>query len=233
MPDEAAVQQFDEERAEAYDERIRRLAPGYDVLQETVASVLSTCLDDEAHLLVVGAGTGAEILTMGQAHLQWQFTAVDPSPEMLDRCRHKVEAAGLGARVHYVCDPVEAMGSDRQFDGATSIFVAHFIDEASARRRFFRAIAERLRSEAPFVWADLFRPTSDAAFHSLWAAWREQMARAGLSADEVERTFDRIEEGISFVRTPDLEDEVTEAGFAPVVQVHQHLLWGAWMARKS
>lgn len=73
-----AVQQFDAERADAYEDRIRRLAPGYDVLHGTVESVLATCLRKDAHLLVVGAGTGAEIVRMGQAHPRWRFTAVDP-----------------------------------------------------------------------------------------------------------------------------------------------------------
>ena len=95
MPKNASPQRFDAERAAAYDDRIRRLAPGYDLLQSTVASVLAARLPDDAHLLVVGAGTGAEIVTMGRNVSRWQFTAVDPSPDMLDRCRSRVAEAGL------------------------------------------------------------------------------------------------------------------------------------------
>ena len=96
MPKNASPQRFDAERAAAYDDRIRRLAPGYDLLQSTVASVLAARLPDDAHLLFVGAGTGAEIVTMGRNVSRWQFTAVDPSPDMLDRCRSRVAVDKVG-----------------------------------------------------------------------------------------------------------------------------------------
>ena len=227
MPSKAAVQQFDEERADAYDDRIRRIAPGYDVLQDTVASVLTTRLPEEGHLLVVGAGTGTEIVQMGQSHPQWQFTAVDPSSAMLDRCRTAVTNAGLDDRVEYVCERVEDMSGSQTFDAATSLLVAHFIEDESVKRRYFRSIAERLVPGAPLVWADLYRPPSDDAFRQLWAAWREQMLHQ-MPADNVERAFERIAEGVSFVRPSTLERIVTDAGVTSPTQIYQHLLWGAW-----
>jgi len=232
MPEETAAQYFDAERAAAYDDRIRQLAPGYDVLQDTVASVLATRLSETARLLVAGAGTGAEIVRMGEAHPQWRFTAVDPSPEMLDRCRARAAAAGMDGRVKHVCERVEAMPSAQPFDAATSLLVTHFIEGEAAKRRYFRSLAERLAPGAPLVWADLYRPSADAAFRRLWAAWREEMGTE-MATDEVERTFERIEAGISFVSSPALERIVTNAGLAPPTQIYQHLLWGAWMTEPS
>lgn len=229
MPPDAAVQHFDEERAEAYDERIRQLASGYDALQDTVAAALAFRLPATAHLLVAGAGTGAEIVRMGRAHPQWRFTAVDSSPAMLERCRAAVAEAGMEDRVSYVPERVEAMPDTATFDAATSLFVAHFIEGEEAKQRYFRSIAERLSSGGPLVWADLYRPPTEAAFQRLWAAWREQM-RTQMPADAVAQAVERIEEGISFVRPTTQERIVTEAGFTPPTRIHQQLLWGAWMA---
>ncbi|MCS3649739.1 class I SAM-dependent methyltransferase [Salinibacter ruber] len=225
----ASPQRFDAERAAAYDDRIRRLAPGYDLLQSTVASVLAARLPDDAHLLVVGAGTGAEIVTMGRNVSRWQFTAVDPSPDMLDRCRSRVAEAGLAPRVEYVCDRIEDASFPRRFDAATSLLVAHFIDGDAAKQRYFHALAEWLRPDAPLVWADLYRPTSDEAYRALWAAWREQTG-ARMEADAAARAFERIDEGISFVRPATLHQIVADAGLTPPVPLYQHLLWGAWMS---
>ena len=47
---------FDEERATAYDDKIRRLAPGYDVLHDTIVHLADTMLPEDAHLLIAGAG---------------------------------------------------------------------------------------------------------------------------------------------------------------------------------
>lgn len=232
MNDDAPVQQFDAERAAAYDTRIRRLAPGYDTLQETVASVLASRLPDTAHLLVAGAGTGTEIVTMGTAHPQWEFTAVDPSPDMLNQCRTRVTEAGLDERVDCVCERVESMPKEQQFDAATSLLVSHFIDGEKAKQKYFHTLAEQLHPGAPLAWADLYRPSAEQDFRRLWTAWREEMSTR-MTEDHVERAFERIEEGISFVRPAALEQIVTDAGFTPPTQIYQHLLWGAWVAEAA
>jgi tRNA (cmo5U34)-methyltransferase len=232
MPEETAAQHFDAKRVEAYDDRIRRLFPGYDVLQDAVASVLATRLPETARLLVAGAGTGAEIVRMGEGHPQWRFVAVDPSPDMLDRCRARVAAADMDERVEYVCARVEDLPDVQTFDAATSLLVIHFIEDEAAKQRYFQSIADRLTPGAPLVWADLHRPEDDTAFRDLWAAWREEMGTQ-MATDEVERTFERIEEGISFISPPALERVVTAAGFAPPTQIYQHLLWGAWITQPS
>jgi tRNA (cmo5U34)-methyltransferase len=64
MSDSTAT--FDGARAAAYDDKIRRLAPGYDVLHDSIASLAATQLADDAHLLVVGAGTGEELVRLGR-----------------------------------------------------------------------------------------------------------------------------------------------------------------------
>ncbi|WP_263834840.1 class I SAM-dependent methyltransferase [Salinibacter sp.] len=231
MSDAPSVQQFGPDRAAGYDDRIRRLCPGYDVLQDTVASVLAARLPERAHLLVAGAGTGAEIVRMGQAHSGWRFTAVDPSPAMLDRCRSNVSDAGLENRVEYLDAAVEEMPGARSFDAATSLLVTHFIDGRAATQRYVRGLAERLPPGAPLVWADLHRPASNEAFRTLWAAWRTQM-RARLDADTVEDAFEEIEEGISFVRPAALTHIVTDAGFTPPTPIYRQLLWGGWIASR-
>jgi tRNA (cmo5U34)-methyltransferase len=224
---------FDEERAAAYDDRIRRLAPGYDVLHDLIASVAATQLADDAHLLVVGAGTGEEVVRLGRTQPKWRFTAVDPSAEMLERCRERVEGEELGDRVAYVQDRVEDLPVDIRFDGATSVFVAHFLEDPAEKHRYFRAIARRLRPGAPLLLADLFGGPSGEAFGPLLAAWRHALRRAGTSAEEVERTVDRMDRQIDFVAEDVLARILSKAGFAPPTRFYQSLLWGGWWTRAA
>jgi len=227
----ASAPTFDEERAAAYDDRIRRLAPGYDVLHDALASVAASLLEDDAHVLVVGAGTGTEIVRLARAQPGWHFTAVDPSAEMLERCRERVEEEGIGPRVEYANDRVEALPDEARFDAATSVFVAHFIQDRGTKRRFFRAIARRVRSGALLLLADLYEVGSGDAREQLTAAWRRAVRRAGMEAEAVENAFARMERQIDFVPEDELAQILDETGFSAPTRFYQCFLWGAWWTR--
>ncbi|MEM8486318.1 MAG: class I SAM-dependent methyltransferase, partial [Bacteroidota bacterium] len=207
-------QPFDQKRAEAYDERIRRLAPGYDVLHDLIASLLKrTLIKPNAKILIIGAGTGAEIIKLSQVEPEWSFTAVDPSEEMLTRCSANISQAGLSQRANFVCSRIEELSNKTFYDAATSIFVAHFITEQAHKRQFFRAIADLLCPQAPFVFADLYRTTSE--FDFLTSIWQTHFARLGTPREEAEHTFAKIDKDISFVDEQTLQETLAGVGFAP------------------
>ena len=52
----------------------------------------------DGQLLIVGAGTGAEILEVGKTNPDWRFLGVDPAQSMLDLAKEKIETAGLSER---------------------------------------------------------------------------------------------------------------------------------------
>lgn len=225
-----SIQSFDEERAATYDESIRTVAPGYEVLHEAIAAMMSATLNANAHLLVVGTGTGAEIIEMGRAHPEWQFTAVDPSPAMLDQCRANVSAAGLDDRVEYVVKRVEALSERARFDGATSIFVAHFLSPMDAKQRFFEAIRDQLKPKAPFGIADLYAAEDEQ--NDCRRAWRTWVARK-CGTDEMERRFSRIDENISFIQEDQLQALLHCADFSSLTRLYQCFQWGAWVTRAA
>ncbi|MEM1115754.1 MAG: class I SAM-dependent methyltransferase [Bacteroidota bacterium] len=223
---------YDAARAAGYDAHIRRISPGYEVLHDHIAGLLLGALEPEAHILVVGAGTGAEVERLGRAAPGWRFTAVDPSPDMLAVCRQRAEAAGMADRVAYVEGTTEA-APDGPFDAATSVCVAHFLLDPEARVHYFQAIADRLGPGAPFVHADLFRPTGDPeAIERLITVWRRAVRQAGMSDPEADAFFDRVGRMVHLADEATLDREATAAGFGRRTRFHQSLLWGAWIATR-
>ena len=75
MEPDGTTAYFDRTRSSRYDQKIRASIPGYEALHAMVDDFLSPALPETARVLVVGAGTGMELLSLGAAHPGWRFTA--------------------------------------------------------------------------------------------------------------------------------------------------------------
>lgn len=150
------MSRFQQQGALEYDSRISTLVPAYKVLHLISAAMLKTRLPENARVLVVGAGTGAEILALAAQNPHWQITALEPSADMLALARQKCVAAGLGNVVFftgYVTDlPVAA-----PFDAALCLLVMHFIETVAAKQQFLTEIAAHLNVGAPLLLGDLMQ----------------------------------------------------------------------------
>lgn len=90
------TERFAGEGAQAYDERIPLLVPGYELLHQLSAAQLMTRLGPGVRVLLVGVGTGSELVLLGRLCPGWQFVAQDISADMLALARHRADEAGMG-----------------------------------------------------------------------------------------------------------------------------------------
>src|SRR6266511_3070526 len=123
MSDTSSVspQYFDASRSTQYDMKIKASMPGYEAIHGMTKDFLRLALPETAHILVVGAGTGMELVTLGISNPGWCFTAVDTSPEMIELCRNSIRCAGLEERVKIHAGPIHELPPCELFDAATSI----------------------------------------------------------------------------------------------------------------
>ncbi|KFG97974.1 hypothetical protein GQ56_0106735 [Burkholderia paludis] len=134
--------------ATSYDQRIPTLVPGYALAQDVVRAIMLDLLPTDASILICGAGTGAELLRLGQAASRWRFTAVDPSAAMLGVARTKVQHTALANHVAWhPCRLEDAPPG--QHDAAVSLLVGHFIPDDGARLDYLRAMAMRMKPGSP------------------------------------------------------------------------------------
>lgn len=166
----AAPAPFSEEHARRYDASRRTWEPMYEALYLFMEGALRG-LPDDAHLLIVGAGTGEELLALAERRPRWRFTAVDPARPMLDRAREKAAAAGIADRCAFHDGTVETLPPGAPFDAATALLVSHFVVDRAARVGFFRAIADRLRPGAALISADLAADLQAPGFEPLFDLW--------------------------------------------------------------
>jgi len=149
-----AARKFDPSRAAEYDQQSRIALAGYDACHELAACMLASVLQQpNAKVLVVGAGTGQEMLSIGRLEKGWRFTAVDPAAPMVDLARGRLKDAGLDGRTELVLGLVGDLPRETGFDAATLIGVFHHLPGDEAKREILDDIALRLKPGAPLIIA--------------------------------------------------------------------------------
>jgi tRNA (cmo5U34)-methyltransferase len=168
-----------------YLENMLEEVPAYKDLQEQAAAATGS---GARTILELGIGTGETTRRVLERHPGARLTAIDSSPEMLERARAAFPDGDLQlARLE---DPLPA----GPFDLVVSVLAVHHLDGAG-KRDLFRRIAGVLADQGRFVLADVVVPEReedvvtpidgvydlpDRADDQLdW--WRE----AGLAAEEV------------------------------------------------
>lgn len=223
---------FDEDRAASYDERFTRISAVMDALH-LLAKLWFTGLPENARVLCVGAGTGAELFPLAEAFPGWTFTLVDPAGAMLAQCRRKAEAAGIADRCTFHEGYLDSLPATTPFDAATSILVSHFVLEREKRIGFFREISDRLKPDAPLVSADLCSDMDSPEFATLISAWTNMLKFSGQEDKTVQSFVDALRGGVDVVPPQELVSLIRAGGFAESTLFYQSLLIHGFISKRG
>jgi tRNA (cmo5U34)-methyltransferase len=105
-------------------------------------------------ILELGIGTGETARRIMELHPGARLTAIDSSPEMLERARDAFPEQDL--RLSRLEDPLP----EGPFDLVVTVLAVHHLDGAG-KRDLFRRVAEVLRPGGRFVLSDLVVPESE------------------------------------------------------------------------
>lgn len=189
-----------------YEGEIRRLVPGYDLMHELVVVSMQALLPVRGKLLVVGAGTGRELVRIAMALPGWEIEAVDPSEGMCASALELVEEAGLGARVRVRC---EALGAGESgWDAAVSLLVAHLIPDDGSRFAFWKGLGRAVRPGGLLFLSEM--EAVDEIGMATWCAWAEEQ---GCEERRVEVLKGRLRGGFPLVSASRVWEMAREAGF--------------------
>ena len=146
------MKDFNAEVAQIYDEDIRKKIIGYDVMQELILNIFKKRLRPADKVLVIGCGTGAEILRLESMGLDLNITGIDPSQEMLNHAQTKVSSELICTSLE---DYSKQVQQDEKFDCVVTILVSHFIKGSAAKDIFFQGIKDLIKPTGFLVGADL------------------------------------------------------------------------------
>jgi tRNA (cmo5U34)-methyltransferase len=137
---------------DAYLDSMHAEIPMFDELQQRAAAATA---GDASRLLELGVGTGETARRVLALHRDAHLTAIDSSPEMLDRAKELFPDADL--RLARLEDPLPS----GPFDLVYSTLAVHHLDGAG-KRDLFERVAAVLRPARRFVIADVVVPPDPA-----------------------------------------------------------------------
>lgn len=223
---------FDGEYGSRYDAIIGRVFPAYSAVCPILIGHLSRLIARDGSILVVGAGTGAELIAFGDAEAGWRLTGVDPSAQMLETARRKLAAHDLVERVTLFHGYTHELPADELFDAATASSVMHFLPDDAAKLDFLRSIAAHLRPGGALLLIDSVGQPGTAEFDDATEAWMRYVRVMGLTDAEVRTYRERVRNDITFLPESRILELLREAGFARVEPFFRALTFRGWIARK-
>lgn len=180
-----------------------------------------------ASILVVGCGTGEDLLTLARTYPDARFTGIDPTEAMLAQCAKRVASEGFSDRVSLHHSSLQAFNAATTFDAVSVVLVSQHIADDAEATDFFKKIASLLKPNGRVFSADLHIPFGQnrAQLFELWYAQATlTSANPGLAA-EILRHFE------TDIRPRDeivIEGFLKAAGFANIIKPFSSLIYGAW-----
>lgn len=225
-----AVSAFNSTHASVYDDQWKKLSPTMDGLHFLMSIILKD-LPQDARILCVGVGTGAELMALAKIFPEWKFTAVEPAGAMLDICRQKVEEAGFTSRCTFHEGYLNTLPSMENFDAATAILVSQFMFQENDRINFFKEIYSRLKSSGILVSADLASPVTDILYESLKGAWTSALLFAGFSDERAAQATAAWKVQVAVSKPSEVESIISKSGFMNPTLFYQTLFIHSWFSR--
>jgi tRNA (cmo5U34)-methyltransferase len=225
MIDMSNIEIFENERATGYNEFVETWIPNYNFFLDRLPRLVRETANKD--LLVVGCGTGNEIARFVDAPEDWQITGVDPSPEMVNQAREKLQSY---ANVTLIDGVVADLDPKRTYGAATLVLVLHFLKDNGDKLSLLRAIAERLEPGAPFIVLDI---TGDEKQIQANLKVLKHFLHEGLDEHEIENRLTRIDNELHHVSEERFAELCVEAGFETPLRFFQSTIYMGWLMRRS
>ncbi|MDD4651622.1 MAG: class I SAM-dependent methyltransferase [Methanothrix sp.] len=219
---------------EEYDTFIRLFCGAYEEMFKLTHCYLRAILPRQAKILVVGAGTGMEILEFAPLNPGWSFIGVDPSADMLAFARKKFSEKNLAGEIELKKGYVDDLKEEEVFDAATCILVMHFLRDDGSKLELLERISKHMKPGAPFILIDGFGEPASKDFEEISVAWKNYPIISGVPGETVEQIFKEvIMKTVQFVPESRIMELLETAGFIRVSKYFSGFLYGSWIGYKK
>ncbi len=225
--------QFNTDFSAHYDALVRQAMFGYEQLFPLILAWLAPQVGEKASVLVVGSGTGMELVTFGRRMPAWTLTGVDPAEQMIRLARARLDNQNLSGRVRLHHGSLDTLPGEQDFDAATLVLVLHFLPDDGAKLGLLRGIYQRLRPGGGLALVDLGGDPVTPEFQVHLSIWKNFQVQMGLPREEVEKLVKMTLDTQYFIPEARVRQLLAEAGFSRVDRFYQALLNSGYIALKE
>lgn len=200
--------------------------PGRDALFSIARCYFENKLNENAKILVVGAGGGEEIVSLGKSNPSWSFVGVDLSEKMLELANTRIQQEGLKNDVRLHKRSVFDL-EDVDFDAATCFLTLHFVPDDGSKLKTLQTIQTKLKSNAPFILVDGAGNKGTAEFEDDILAWKLHAQNNGLSPEHLDKLVDNVM-NLPFVTEERELELLAGAGFRQIKKIYQGIWIHGW-----
>ena len=223
---------FNTELATEYEKGIRRTLPTYDAMLRLTQTFFQATLPDQANFIVVGAGSGNEILQLAEQKPEWSFVGIDPAAAMLHFATERLNTLPNNITLLHGT-LLETELPESLFDAASCILVLHFIKSYEEKLATLKVIAQHLKPGAPFVLVSKYGQLGSSETELQFDLWRAYwLQHTKLTAEQVADMEQSIR-SLSFLREEDILTLLQEAGFTQPSRFFATTLFGGWVCHKQ
>ncbi len=227
-----SLHNWDNPSVSTYQQSIRQKIIGYDLIYDMMANILHD-FPTTHKILVVGAGGGQELLTLGKSFPSVHFTAVDTSKVMLEIAAKQIDSLPYALTIEWLERDLLSLNSKELFDVATCHLVLHFIKDLDQKRDMLQKIADNLKDNGVLFISSINTDLTSQTFKQELHYWRSSMLHNGIS----EEHWERFEHSFSMTTHPItlelLIDLLKEAGFTTILPYFKTHMIDALVAIKG
>lgn len=221
------IEIFEDERAFKYDRFTQTWIVNYPFVIDTVPKIIEMENPNAKEILIVGCGTGNEMLGLANAkNKAWNITGIDPSPDMIKIANEKLK---YHSKVKIIKGKVSQLPINKKYDAATLLLVLHFMKDDGTKQALLQSISDRLQKGATFILLDIFGNQTE--FYDnlklLGKLLPKQVESISIS-DKIASITERVH--------PISEDRLSEilnkTGFSKPIRFFQSAIYGGWVVKK-
>ncbi|MFJ3389097.1 MULTISPECIES: class I SAM-dependent methyltransferase [unclassified Lysinibacillus] len=224
--------EFNNKLVNEYEKGIRRTLPSYDAMLRLTQTFYQSALHETAEFLVVGSGSGNEILQLAEKSPHWSFVGIDPSEAMLQIAGERLKSLPNNISL-YQGTILDTQLPAVKFDAASCVLVLHFIQNDQEKLATLKEIANNLKPGAPFVLVSKYGQQGSLETELQFDLWRAYwLQHTKLTPSEVAEMEKSIR-SLSFMREEDILSLLQQAGFTKPSRFFATTLFGGWICYKE